>query len=179
MGVMRTTNERGAIQFIVDDTEVQKALNASEAGVRTAMREAMFDAGSLLVRAIRDNLTAQGLIATKDTYNSIMAEITGRRGQIELIVGSLDEADAVVAATLEGGRTPGSRMPPKGPILEWLAIKGLDPGMEFPLRRKIAGRGLQGQPFYILSDPFTASESEIERIFDEVLGDVAHSWESA
>lgn len=48
------------------------------------------------------------------------------------------------AETIEYGRKPGSKMPPKGVLLGWMRRKNIDKRLEFVLRRAIARKGFPG-----------------------------------
>ena len=52
--------------------------------------------------------------------------------------------DAPYAAVIEGGRRPGARMPPRGPIEAWVHRKGI--GIPaFVIQRAIARRGIKAK----------------------------------
>mgnify|MGYP000270826820 CR=1 FL=1 len=44
---------------------------------------------------------------------------------------------------IDKGRRPGSKMPPVEPIVKWLKLRGIDEKLQFPIRRKIAERGIK------------------------------------
>lgn len=48
--------------------------------------------------------------------------------------------------TVEFGRRPGATPPPIGPIAEFLAAKGSDPGLAFVVSRKIGRSGIRARP---------------------------------
>lgn len=188
MPVTRYTVDGGSITIEVDDTEVRRALNASLEGVQSAMREAMYDAGSVLVRGMRERLDAHGKRDTGGTIDSIMAEIVGRRGQIELIVGP-DEEHAAVAATLEEGRAPGSKYPPPGVLPPWMARHGIIEtrypvgsgygAVEFLIARKIGQMGMNNQPFPFAGPALSDNRQELDQIFDSVLDAIESDWAGA
>jgi len=56
-------------------------------------------------------------------------------------------AEAPYAIYVHEGRRAGSRMPPSAPIAAWMRREGIDPSAEFPIRRAIAQRRIEGRPF--------------------------------
>jgi hypothetical protein len=48
---------------------------------------------------------------------------------------------------LNDGRSPGSAMPPSGVLLGWMGRHGIDPRMEFVIRRAIGRHGFKGSKF--------------------------------
>jgi hypothetical protein len=54
------------------------------------------------------------------------------------------------APVMEYGRTPGARMPPDGPIRQWMQRKGLDhtdDGLVYVIRRAISVNGIKGRRY--------------------------------
>lgn len=188
MSVTKYKLAGGAITVEVDDSKIRRAMNSSIAGAESAMREAMYDAGSILVRRMRQNLEDWGKIDTGETRDSIMAEIVGRRGQMTLEVGP-DEAHAAVAATLEDGRSPGSRWPPPGVLPPWMFRHGITEtrpavgsgygAVEFLIARKIGEEGLRGQPFPFAGSALQDSMAELDEVFNGVLDAIESDWEGA
>lgn len=67
---------------------------------------------------------------------------TGRKGlAVEGEVYSSDPNTGKVAV-IEYGRRPGSKMPPSGVLLGWMARRGVDPRLEFVIRRAIGRDGI-------------------------------------
>lgn len=50
------------------------------------------------------------------------------------------------AKVIEGGRKPGAKLPPIGPITDWMASKGIG-GSPFVIARAVARRGIKGRFF--------------------------------
>jgi hypothetical protein len=178
MGGPRGKARRGEVRFIVEDEELLHALNASQEGVGPALREAFYDVGSFLVREMRANMEAWGTVDTGGTLESIQAEITGRRGRLTLVVGP-DADHAVIAATLETGRTPGSKLPPIGALLPWMARHNIPSEDEYPIIHAIAKYGLAGQPFPFAEPALTQGLEEIEQMFNDALDAVESDWTDA
>lgn len=52
---------------------------------------------------------------------------------------------------IEKGRPPGSKLPPKGALLEWMQVRGIPEAKEFVLRRSIAEKGIEPVPIIAVS----------------------------
>jgi HK97 gp10 family phage protein len=93
--------------------------------------------------------------------NSITYEISG--DGLTATVGTNLE----YAREIEFGRRAGS-MPPPGVLLGWMKRKGIDPSLEFVIRRKIAEKGTPPQPYLlpaleVVRPDFLARMSRLER----------------
>ena len=112
----------------------------------------------LLVAAMRGRTRAVTLSARRrkvDTgrfRNSWKAE---RIAQGAVLLNS-----APYAAVIEGGRRPGARMPPLGPIEAWARRKGIDIPA-FVIARAIARRGIPGA--FILRDTLPVVQKAVKR----------------
>lgn len=167
---------KGAVVARVEDAAVRKALNRSRVGVGPAVRRAFTKAGGTLVSRMRQNLRGHNKIDRGDNgglLGAIDFEVTDRRGQMQLTAGPGVGGDEfmVQAETIEHGRGAGKPMPPKGELLPWMARKGIPEEAEFPIRRKIAEEGLQGQPFPFIAPAF----AEVGPIVDEAMDAIAAS----
>ena len=65
------------------------------------------------------------------------------------------------AYVMELGRRPGGRMPPQGVLLGWMRRHGIPESAEYPIRRKIARRGIPAD--HNLRDTMRRSLPQIER----------------
>lgn len=65
--------------------------------------------------------------------------------------------------TVEFGRKPGSKMPPKGVLLGWMRRRNIDPKKEYVLRRAIARKGTKGD--HNLQTTVTKMLPDVQREF--------------
>lgn len=80
---------------------------------------------------------------THTLQRSITSAVTPITGGVQGVVGS----NQPHAAPNEFGRAAGRAMPPPGVILEWMRRRGIDPRLEFVIRRAIGRRGIPAQPY--------------------------------
>lgn len=166
----------GAVSVRVEDAAVRKALNRSRVGVGPSVRRAFTKAGGTLVSRMRRSLRGHNKIDRGDNgglLGAIDFEVDDRRGRMQLIAGPGVAGDEfmVQAETIEHGRARGSAMPPAGQLLPWMARRGIPAEAEFPIRRKIAEEGLQGQPFPFIEPAF----AEIGPVIDDAMDVIADS----
>lgn len=132
-----------------DDGGFVMALKRLSGAVITEARKGMDEAGDRLGEMMQASLRSEGK-GGGQLEDSIGHELRGTGQELECEVGPgvLDRGvtDAW-ALTIDEGRTPGSKMPPREPIVEWLGAHGIPEEAEFPIRKKIGEEGLQDQPF--------------------------------
>lgn len=80
-------------------------------------------------------------VATGSLLRSVRWEIVTDGRTLELEFPLADHWEFV-----EYGRRPG-RMPPIGPIRDWLRVRGLPESMAFPVARRIGRDGIAARPF--------------------------------
>ena len=113
------------------------------------------DMGEELKTLLKENIQAEGGVATGDMLNSIDAEVDEETGQIVLYLLSTEYFKWWDQGTTE-------HWIPKGPILEWIKNKPITPEprigkdgkeylptveqLEYLIRRKIAGESPSGLP---------------------------------
>lgn len=111
---------------------------------RDELSRSLATIGDLVVRNAQTNLQRSGAVDTQDTLQGFRTRITpGRDGSFTLEVSNASPG----ASATEYGRDPGSRMPPEGALLGWMARHGIPETMEFVLRRSIARNGITARPF--------------------------------
>lgn len=158
-------------RFSVDDRALVVALNKSVKGLQTDARAAFDEGGAEMVKNARRWIEKHGKVDTGNYRDSLFAEVTNRRGQLTLTVGPPERLD-IQGSTLEFGRRPGSRMPPAGVLLPWMARHGIPESAEFVIRRAIGRNGLQGQPFphigLAVDDSLPVFDAAFERVLDKL-----------
>lgn len=159
----------------VDDRQLRAALNRSAKGLQPDVREALRQSGVAITRRVRERLTGYRKVDTGRYRDSIRAIISDRRGRIELEVGPPPEFE-ILGLTLENGRRPGSKMPPPGALLPWMARHGIAPSSEFVVRRGIARNGMRGQPFPHMAPAFEDSRPDIDAAFDAVMNKLERNF---
>lgn len=90
-----------------------------------------------LIADIKSDLQKAGKVATRDLIRSVRSETIVQPSLISLVFKASRQWEFV-----DKGRKPGSKLPPKAPILRWLRAKGLDPKLQFVVRRSIAKKGI-------------------------------------
>lgn len=119
------------------------------------------------VNEVRNQILNAGAVASFSLLRSITKQFEDRGKIATWLVGS----DLAYAPFVEAGRKPGSKPPPVGPILQWMAIKGItgDRGTAFAIARSIGEKGVVGKfPFRRALD---AQVPEIEKVFDHQLSE--------
>lgn len=158
-------------RFTVDDRALRVALNKSVKGLQTDTREAFNEAGADVVKNARRWIEKWKKVDTGAYRDSLFAEVTERRGKMTLTVGPPERLD-ILGSTLEFGRKPGSRMPPQGALLPWMARHGIEDSAEFVIRRAIARNGMRGQPFPHIGpsvdDSLPAFDAAFSRVLDRL-----------
>lgn len=154
--------------FTVDDKALRVALNKSLVGLQTDARAAMDAAGKIGVSSARRWIEKHGKVDTGNYRDSLFQSVTSRRGRLVLDVGPPERLD-ILGSTLEHGRRPGSRMPPPGVLLGWMARHGIPEEAEFPIRRKIARDGMNGQPFPHMAPAADDVSAELDKGFGVLL----------
>lgn len=82
----------------------------------------------------------------RDTAN-LAGTIFERPSQVGDSVTAMWGASASYALPVDQGRKPGSKMPPQGALLPWMAAHGIPESSEFAVRAKIARDGIPAHPF--------------------------------
>jgi hypothetical protein len=72
------------------------------------------------------------------------------------------------ALTMEDGRKAGSKMPPREPVLAWMASKGIPEDREFIVRKAIAKHGIPGH-FFMKRTLEQMAPAIIPNAFDEAI----------
>lgn len=149
---------RSMFALAVNDADVRRAMNRSINGLATHVRAEFGAAGELITADMKRRIVAHRKVDTGRLRDAIDWEIEGRRGRLTLRVGpEVGDPDIGIYPTvIERGRRPGSAMPPQGALLPWMARHGIPEEAEFPIRRKIAEEGMQGQPFPFAQPAFQA-----------------------
>lgn len=142
-------NPKGSITIRFEDREVQSALKKAAKGTRPKASEELDGAGKTLRADMRRRLTRHGKIDTRRLWNAIEYDVQGRGASLRVEVGPRvgDPGVEPYDVVIEGGRRPGSRMPPPGVLLPWMARQGIPDEAEYPIRKAIGEKGLQSQPF--------------------------------
>jgi phage gpG-like protein len=112
---------------------------------------------ALTESAIKVQGRAQEL-APVDT-GRLKQSITYRVTPSEAVVGT----NVTYAATMEYGRAPGSAMPPAGSLLGWMQRHGIEPELEYVVRRAIGRKGIVGRRY--MEQAFVEARDDIERYF--------------
>jgi len=97
--------------------------------------------GDRIVEMTKENLRRQGL-AGSDIIKNISYSIDEFDNVYELII-NIPEYGVYI----DKGRKPGSRMPPKKPIDDWLKKKRIPLAASFAIRKSIGIRGIKPRPF--------------------------------
>lgn len=102
--------------------------------------------------------------ASGDTREGIQIDINGTT--IENLNGRVFSADEHFRV-LEYGRTPGAKMPPAGPIREWMQTVGIEDDIKgsllYVIRRKIGRRGLPA--LYIMHGALQRQRANFKIVF--------------
>lgn len=119
--------------------------------------------GQQTVLAMQDRIK-RGSFATGGLHDSLRSEVTDREDGMNLSVFASD-----VFFYVEHGRRAGAgaKMPPKEPIVAWMATVGIDPKLEWVIRRSIAVKGIK--PRHYLKNWIEAKEPSWQKL----LGDAA------
>jgi len=104
-------------------------------------------------------LDEKGKIATRETIESLTGDIKTGLTDINVKV-----ITAVSLLYIEFGRRAGAKMPPSGSLDDWYAAVGIDPKLDYVIRRYIARKGIKPTP--ITQPVIDAAQSEI----DELIG---------
>ena len=86
-------------------------------------------------------LDQKGKIATRETIESLTGQTKVSLNDVNVKV-----IAAVSLLYIEFGRRAGAKMPPSGRLDDWYAAKGIDPKLDFVIRRAIARRGIKPTP---------------------------------
>lgn len=178
MSVLRITSPDGTLQITWDDGDLVKALNRSAEGVRPAGTAGMHKAGKALTRQMAVNLVRHRKVASGRLFKALMTNqayrLEGRRGLQTLVAAPHigDPGVEVYEMEVELGRRPGAKMPPKGALLPWMAIRGIPEEAEFPIRRKIGEEGYRGQPHPFIDPAADQAGPLLDLIADEVMTSV-------
>lgn len=88
-----------------------------------------------------------GKNATGGTIDSLRIETN-----IDFNIGvEIDIYGSKVFDFINDGRPPGSKLPPQGALLSWMASKGIPEDKEFAIRKSIADNGIEPYPIIELS----------------------------
>jgi hypothetical protein len=111
----------------------------------------------IVQKAAKENLTRTGAVASRGLIDSVdIGVLPNGAGRT---VGTAHPAGGVI----ERGRKVGAKMPPKGSLLRWMSIKGIEPKAEFAIRRAIQRRGQAARPW--LHPALLTSRAAINREF--------------
>ena len=94
-----------------------------------------------------------GSFATGSLYNSIRHDVTTTSTSASLTVYAGDAFFFV-----EGGRRKGAKMPPAEPIAQWMSAVGIDPKLNWVIRKSIARKGIA--PKHYLKDWIGSSSAQ-------------------
>jgi phage gpG-like protein len=108
------------------------------------------------VAAVQHDAMVAAPVDTGTLRRSIAVDVTP-------YVGTIGSA-LVYAPVVEFGRRAGQPMPPAGALLEWMRRHGIDPSVEFVIRRKIRQHGIKARPYLIPA--LDRHRPRIEREFD-------------
>lgn len=111
-------------------------------------------------------LIVQTLVNKLNTYSSLKDSRLINEIKYEVDLSKKDNYTITIAMPnysiyVDQGRKPNSIMPPKAPILEWMKRKGIDEQYEYPIRRKIAVRGIEARPFMSMAAKRIQAVSDI------------------
>lgn len=81
------------------------------------------------------------------------------------------------AGYVEEGRRPGAPMPPKGALIAWMQNKGIDPSLEFVIRRAIARKGIKAR--HMMKNALDQNRDGIEAEFRAAIVRLADKLRSA
>lgn len=84
---------------------------------------------------------------------------------------------ATYAKVVEEGRRPGAPMPPQGALVAWMRSKGIDPSLEFVVRRAIGRRGIPAR--HMMKNALAQNRAGIEAEFSAAIARLAQKLRSA
>lgn len=102
-------------------------------------------------------LNEKGKIATRKTIESLTGDIKTGLTDINVKV-----ITAVSLLYIEFGRRAGAKMPPSGSLDDWYAAVGIDPKLDYVIRRSIARKGIKPTP--ITQPVIDAAQGEIDEL---------------
>lgn len=99
-------------------------------------------AGDSIIGFIKELMLRKGKNVTGGTTGSLR-----QATEIDTsFVYNLDILGSIVFTYINDGRRPHSKMPPKGSLLEWMRVLGIDPSAEYVTRRSIGIKGIEPYP---------------------------------
>lgn len=117
-------------------------------------------AGNSIIGFIKELMLRKGKNVTYRTTNSLR-----QATEIDTsFVYNLDILGSVVFEYMNEGRSPNSKMPPKGSLLPWMRTLGIDPAAEYVIRRSIGVKGIK---------PFPVIDLTVIQIRKQIFGKVA------
>lgn len=117
---------------------------------------------AVFINAYETILDREGKIATKQTIQSLLGESVVKEGSINIKITA-----AIFLFYIEFGRRAGAKMPPEGALDDWYSAKGIDPKLDFVIRRAIARKGIKPTP--ITEFVLDAVRDDLERLYNRYL----------
>lgn len=130
-----------APKFTVTDTATPFFERQLGGGLQRALRAAALESGQMVASLAKANAVVG---ATGLMRSGIAVSETTDGGFPAVIVAP----NALYGGVVEFGRKPGV-WPPQGALTLWMQRKGIDPKLEYVIRRKIGKKGTKAQPFLI------------------------------
>lgn len=131
-----------APKFTVDKDTISPYFEGQLGGGLTrALRAAALESGQMVASLAKANAVVG---ATGHMRQGIAVSETSSGGYPAVIVAP----SALYGGVVEFGRKPGA-WPPAGALTLWMERKGIDPKLEYVIRRKIGKKGTKAQPFLV------------------------------
>lgn len=111
--------------------------------------------GNAYVTILKDLIKRHKKIATSDLLNSISYKLVQSSRSVMVRLIALD-----YLINVDRGRKAGGKMPPDKAIRDWVKVKGIPESAIYPIRRKIAEKGIkktdiiQGAENIFIRSPF-------------------------
>lgn len=153
--------------FRVDVSQLV-TLSKRYAGAGPIIEDELVNAGARSMLAVEGLAKKYVKRDTATLQRSITSEAKPYAGGVRATAGT----NVPYARSVEEGRRPGGRMPPRGILIAsgWLRRHNLPDSAEFPILRAIARRGIPAAPF--LGRAFTELKPQIAKEFQAVPGRV-------
>jgi phage gpG-like protein len=140
-----------------------------------AVATRMSNSGPVIQREIQTALTKSGLVvegrakelAPTDT-GKLRQSITSQVRSDSVLIGT----NLQYAPTMEFGRRPGAAMPPAGALLGWMNRHGIDPRLEYVVRRSIARKGIAAKRY--LRGALEQNTARIDGFFREAAQNIVN-----
>lgn len=149
-----------SVSLVVDATDLKNMsgrIGQSKGVVRTEITNVLRQIGLVVQAEERRQIGVMHKIDTHKLQGSIAVKISG----YEASIGS----DLAYAAPVNFGRRAGAKMPPKDVLLGWMSRHGIDPRLEFVIRRAIKRRGIKPAPF--VDNALRNTDRTITKLLDQ------------